>query len=190
MNNPKKESMTHTLVPKLPTDLSFIYEKFEKHLHPHASLLDIESGFGRDSQYFINRGYHVTSFDSNADRFDYSQAFLPDVQLESFRSFNSFETYDGIWASSSFIHLNRPDIRPIIQKFIDLMRHDGVFYMAFKHSDYDYIKEGRQFTCFTKETLTTFINKFKGIKIVEIFETEDLRAHRSGQWINVIIMKV
>ncbi|MBS3991539.1 MAG: class I SAM-dependent methyltransferase [Erysipelothrix sp.] len=190
MNNSKTDHLNNNTEPKLPTELSFIYEKFEKYLHPHASLLDIESGFGRDSQYFLNSGYHVTSFDSNADHVDYSQAFLPEIQLESLKSFKTFETYDGIWASSSLIHLNRNDIRPMIQKYIDLMRHDGIFYMSFKCSDYDYIKEGRQFTCFTKETLETFMNKFKGIKIVELFETEDLRAHRSGKWVNVIIMKV
>ena len=190
MNNSQEDYTNHTIEPKLLTDLSFIYEKFEKYLHPHASLLDIESGFGRDSQYFLNSGYHVTSFDSNADHVDYSQPFLPDIQLKTLKSFKTFETFYGIWASSALIHLNRNDIRPIIQKYINLMRHDGIFYMAFKNSDYDYIKEGKQFTCFTKETLATFMNKFKGIKIVELFETEDLRAHRSGQWVNVIIMRI
>lgn len=171
-------------------DMTFLYGKFEGLLQPNASILDVGSGSGRDSLNFHRKGYKVTSFDASEVLVDFSREFLDNVHLATFESFESNELYDGIWACASLLHVDRHHIQRIIQKYIDMLKKDGVFYMSFKSCEYDYIKDGRQFTCFTLETLKVLVNKFRDIKIVDLFETHDVRDDRNEVWTNIIIKKL
>lgn len=172
------------------SDMAALYQSFEQHLPSHATLLDIGSGSGRDAQHFIQRGYRVTSFDTSDAMVEFSHSFMPDVQLSTYASFQSNELYDGLWACTSFIHISRRDIIKIIHKYIALMKPQGIFFLSFKSSDYDYIKQGEQYTCFTIESMTEFLRPLKEVNIIELFETLDGRKNHLEKWINVIIKKV
>jgi SAM-dependent methyltransferase len=171
-------------------DLPLIYEKFEHYLTSDASIIDVGSGTGRDSLYFTKRGYKVISFDASESLVEFSKLFLDDVRLATFESFQLDYLVDGIWACASLLHVERVDIIRIMQKYVDYLKPVGVFYMSFKSCDYDYIKDGRQFTCFTTASMHETIIHLHDVKVVEIFETQDARAERSETWINVILQKI
>ena len=40
-------------------DMSSLYSKFEKYLRPGSKILDLGFGSGRDSLYFLSKGYEV-----------------------------------------------------------------------------------------------------------------------------------
>ena len=170
-------------------DMSFLYTIFEKYLPSAARILDVGSGTGRDSLYFVRKGYSVTSFDASESLVEFSQLFLTDVSLDTFQNFSSTDTYHGIWACASLLHVQRRDVQAIIQKYCDMLVEDGVFYMSFKCSDFDYIKDGVSYTCFTLETLKALLNRLHHVKIVELFETQDVRPNRNEKWFNAIIQK-
>jgi 2-polyprenyl-3-methyl-5-hydroxy-6-metoxy-1,4-benzoquinol methylase len=190
MNNYYNEKANEFIENVHHLDMTFIYEKFEKSLHNNASILDVGSGTGRDSLYFIKKGHKVTSFDASEALVDFSREFLSDVHLATFESFESDEQYDGIWACASLLHVDRLHIHNIITKYKNMLKIEGVFYMSFKSCEYDYIKDGRQFTCFTVKTLEELINKFNDVKILDLFETQDVRSNRSETWVNIIIKKI
>ena len=190
MNNYYNEKAKEFIANVHHLDMSHLYNVFEKYI-PHPSrILDVGSGTGRDSLYFTKKGHTVTSFDASESLVEFSRMFLDDVRLDTFQSFQSEEAYHGIWACASLLHVERKDILMIIQKYIDMLVEGGVFYMSFKRCDYDYIKDGIQYTCFSSETLHDLLNHTHDAKIVELFETEDVRPHRVETWVNVIIQKI
>ena len=46
-------------------DMSDIYKRFEKNLKPGCRILDLGCGSGRDSKYFLDKGYDVISLDAS-----------------------------------------------------------------------------------------------------------------------------
>ena len=46
-------------------DMSDIYKRFEEHLKPGSRILDLGCGSGRDSKYFLDKGYDVVSLDAS-----------------------------------------------------------------------------------------------------------------------------
>lgn len=171
-------------------DMSLLYAVFEKYLPLPANILDVGSGTGRDSLYFTQKGHTVTSFDASESLVAFSSLFLSNVRVDTFHNFTTAETYDGIWACASLLHVERKEVLIIIQKYCDMLTTRGVFYMSFKCSNFDYIKDGVSYTCFTLETLKTLLNRLHNAKIVELFETQDVRQHRNEKWVNAIIQKI
>ena len=57
-------------------DMSACYQMFEKCLQPGAKILDLGCGSGRDSKYFLSRGYDVTSVDGSEEICKYSSEYL------------------------------------------------------------------------------------------------------------------
>jgi SAM-dependent methyltransferase len=189
MNNYYNEKANEFISNVHHLDMTHLYEVFEKYLNPNAQILDVGSGTGRDSLYFSKKGYLVTAFDASESLVEFSKFFLDDVRLETFESFYTETLFDGIWACASLLHVERGDIIRLIQKYIDFLKPQGVFYMSFKSSDFDYIKEGRQFTCFTITSMNELIRHLHDVKVVELFETKDTRSDRQETWINVILQK-
>ena len=46
-------------------DMSDIYKRFEENLKPGCRILDLGCGSGRDSKYFLDKGYKVVSLDAS-----------------------------------------------------------------------------------------------------------------------------
>lgn len=49
----------------IDADMNALYSEFEKYLSTGDSILDIGCGSGRDSKYFPQKGYSVTSIDAS-----------------------------------------------------------------------------------------------------------------------------
>ena len=48
-------------------DLTELYPKFLKHIPDNGSIMDLGCGAGRDSLYFLEKGYIVTSIDASEE---------------------------------------------------------------------------------------------------------------------------
>lgn len=107
-------------------------EKFASLLKPNSDILDIGCGPGRDLDYFAHCGHHVTGVELNssfvamcsqrhhiveADIRDLSQHFSPD-------------SFDGVWAQSSLVHLSQEESRKVIADCYALLRIGGIFYIS------------------------------------------------------------
>jgi len=176
----------------IKADMSLLYFEFEDYLKENATILDLGCGSGRDSIYFNNKGYMVTSLDGSIKMIEYLKNTLKnEIVFSTFEEYRTDKKFDAIWACASLLHVKKEKIRNIILKYIDLLSIDGIFFMSFKLRDKDFEKNGRVFTCFTEESFKILLNDFINIEIIKFIITNDVRQNRENEkWISVIIKKI
>ena len=101
--------------------------------------------------------------------------------------FNSNDSYDGIWACASLLHLDTKSLREAFLNVSSLMNKDSIFYCSFKHGEYEGERNGRFFNDQTLESLKELLPS--ELSISKDWITKDLRADRDESWINLILVK-
>ena len=83
-------------------DLSELYVDFEECLNPGARILDLGCGSGRDSKYFLEKGYSVIPVDGSAAMCIAASEYLHiPVRQMLFSELKFKNEFDGIWACAS-----------------------------------------------------------------------------------------
>ena len=57
------------------------------------------------------------------------------------------ETYDGIWACASLLHVKRAELRYVIARLTQHLNSGGMPYMSFKYGGGEYWMDGIYFHC-------------------------------------------
>ena len=176
-------------------DMSDIYIHFTSRLPMHSYVLDAGCGSGRDSLYFHLLGYRVLSIDASEEMVKYTKSILINKNVEvrqiNFDELNYENTFDGIWACASLLHVPANEFLSVIEKFIFALKENGVMYMSFKYGREPLIKGERYFLNFTKKSLIDSLLNFNSIKIEYLWYTGDKRKYRNSErWINCILRKI
>lgn len=173
-------------------DMLSIVERFLVHIPDKGAILDLGCGSGRDSGYFVARGYEVYGIDGSEKMIEHARRILGDrAVLTTFDAYSSDKLFDGIWASASLLHVPYEELPDIISKYRDMLGVGGVFYMSFKNRERDYEKDGRYFTCFDEKRLLELLMQLDGLKVMQVFETADVRKNRGDQlWVNCLCMRI
>lgn len=172
-------------------DMSSTYNIFEENLSSiDGEILDLGCGSGRDSKHFIEKGYKVTALDlSPVLAIKASKYIGQDVIIADMKDLNYDNKFIGIWACASLLHLTEKEILETLNRCHKALKNGGVIYASFKYGEKNYEKNGRDFTCFTKDK---FLNLIKDLEFYyrATFETSDVRSGRENEkWINVILKK-
>lgn len=172
-------------------DMHLAQDRFLQLLNETASILDFGCGSGRDTKYFLNQGYHVTATDGSAEicrrASDYTGI---EVKEMLFEELDEIDTYDGIWACSSILHLPKNELLLVIRKMCDALKSTGVIYTSFKYSDFEGVRNGRYFTDFTEDSFQEFIAEIPELTIEDYWITGDVRPGRGDErWLNIILRK-
>lgn len=172
-------------------NMSHIYTEFFKLLPPGGKILDAGCGSGRDSLYFLEKGYQVVAFDASAEIVKRSSQLIGQaVKLATFEEFQGDDVFDGIWACASLLHVQKNRMGAAIQNLADHLKPQGLFYMSFKYGDQDYEKEGRHFTCYREDSFSDLIFRVPFLAIVRMFKTVDVRPERPGEyWLNCFLKR-
>lgn len=172
-------------------DMSNLWDAFEKYLKPNSLILDAGCGSGRDSYYFLSKGYSVLAFDGSMEMVKHCKRFLHDNVIHAtFEDFDTDIKFDGIWACASFIHVEEENLVKMIKKFSKFLKDEGIIFMSFKEREENYEKNGRYFTCLTEIKFKEMVKELDNIDTLEIIHTVDVREGREDEkWISVI-MKV
>lgn len=108
-----------------------------------------------------------------------------------FEDFNASNTYDGIWACASILHLKKCELSDMIKRLYHALKRNGVIYMSFKYGDFEGVRNGRYFTYLTEESFNMLMEPINGFKKEKIWATGDVRENRgTEQWLNIILRKV
>ena len=132
-------------------DMHIPQNRFHRLLAEHASILDFGCGSGRDTKFFLQKGYDVTATDGSAELCKLDRGFETDaadgseelvriasgytgieVRLMYFQDLDEKEAYDGIWACSSILHLPKIEQFPVFQKMCNALKENSVIYTSFK----------------------------------------------------------
>ena len=172
-------------------DMHPTQERFLRLLDANTSILDFGCGSGRDTKYFLEKGYQVTATDGSAELCRLASEFTGiKVKEMLFQELDAINQYDGIWACSSILHLPKKELLPVIQKMCEALKDNGIIYTSFKYGDFEGERNGRYFTDFTEKTFQEVIEKVPELMIEEHWITSDVRPGRGEEkWLNLLLRK-
>ena len=173
-------------------DFTVVQELFAKMLPIGSKILDFGCGSGRDTKYFLEKGYQVEATDGSSELCKLASAFTGiEVKEMLFQDLDASGKYEGIWACSSILHLSKKELFPVIRKMCDALKDNGVIYTSFKYGDFEGERNGRYFTDFTEDTFDKFIKVIQELTIEEEWITSDVRPGRGEEkWLNLILRKI
>ena len=162
--------------------------EFLSRMKEGGTILDYGSGSGRDSAYFINKGFSVDSLDGSAEmKAQAERLFGIKVKLSSFLSLEEKDKYDGIWAQASILHLEEHDLRTALTLIERALKRDGVFYSSFRKGEEDGYENGRWYTNMTERRFLSFLPA--SLYVEKIWESQDVRPGVSRTWLSIICRK-
>ena len=175
----------------LSVDFSQTQDKFLNMLQAGAFILDFGCGSGRDTKYFLEKGFQVDATDGAEElckiASDYTGIQVRQMLFEELCAENQ---YDGIWACSSILHLSKEALGDVLKKMAAALKDNGVVYTSFKYGDFEGERNGRYFTDFTIETFEKYMLSVPELTIVEHWITGDVRHGRGEEkWLNLILRK-
>lgn len=170
------------------------YNKFLKHLPQGAFILDFGCGSGRDSKYFLDNGYKVKAIDGSIEICKLASKYInQEVNCMKFEELEDINTYDGIWACSSILHVEKENLPNILCKMIESLKVNGIIYTSFKIGTGYEIKENKYYNYVTKEEMEQTLNELsKNVELIDYFETlpSTKRNAPNTIWGNFIIKKL
>lgn len=186
-NSNAKEFVSGTI----SVDFEFMQKKFTDRLPEKSVILDFGCGSGRDTKYFISRGYQVDAVDGSIELCRLASEYTGiEVKNMFFNELAQVEKYDGIWACSSILHLPLNELAEVMRKMAAALKGNGIIYTSFKYGTFAGERNGRYFTDMTEDTFTNFIKQIENIKIEEMLITSDIRPKRGEEkWLNLILRK-
>ena len=168
-----------------------VQDKFLEKLNPDAYILDFGCGAGRDTKYFLSRGYQVDAVDGSEQLCRIASEYTGiKVRQMLFQELDEKEKYDGIWACASILHLPKKQLREVLKNMYAALKSKGWIYTSFKYGEFEGERNGRYFTDFTTDTFKDFIHAMHGLKIEEQWITGDVRPGRGEEkWLNLLLQK-
>ena len=164
---------------------------FLSYLNEGDSILDLGCGSGRDTKYFLSKGYKVDATDGSEEICKVASDYTGiNVKCLLFNELDEIDKYDGIWACASILHLDRDDLIDVFHRIARSLKDNGILYTSFKYSEFEGMRNGRYFTDFTIESFNEFQTNIPEFIIEKKWITSDVRAGREDEkWLNLIMRK-
>lgn len=193
-------------------DFSQTQEKFLSYLSDEKKsenadklILDFGCGSGRDTKYFLSKGFNVDAADGS-EKMCEAASKLAGIKVKklNFLDFSERGKYDGIWACSSILHLPKNDLKLVLQKICAALKPNGVFYTSFKYGNFEGFRNGRYFTDLTEKSFSQLVDELNlaekkdnllranqtNLRIVNLWISEDARKTHAGEkWLNAICIQ-
>ncbi len=175
----------------LDVDFSYVQNKFLSRLEANDSILDFGCGSGRDTKYFLDKGYRVEAIDGSKELCKLASEYTGiEVKHMYFHELREIEKYEAIWACSSILHLPYKELMDVMKKMLVALKNNGLIYTSFKYGTFEGERNGRYFTDMTEESLQKLLDAVGGIIVEELWVTADVRPNRGEEkWLNLLLRK-
>lgn len=175
----------------LQVDFTQLQEAFLATLPPHAHILDLGCGSGRDAKTFIEAGCRVTAVDGAPAICRLTEQYLKQpVICQTFQDYRPTDSFDGIWACASLLHLPYEDIITVMQTLSTALNCGGCFYASFKYGTASATRHERFFTDMTETRFAGVLAMLPSLRLKRQFITTDARPNRKDErWLNVFLIK-
>ena len=168
-----------------------IQDIFLDYIPTGGKILDFGCGSGRDTKYFLNKGYDVEAMDGSEELCKIASEYAG-VQVKQilFEELNAIEEYDGIWACASILHVEKGKLPDILKKIAIATKIGGVVYTSFKYGNFEGIINGRFFTYLTEESFGGLLEAVPELVVEKLWISADVRAERGEErWLNIMLRK-
>ncbi|WP_170411342.1 class I SAM-dependent DNA methyltransferase [Ruegeria arenilitoris] len=95
-------------------------------------ILDLGSGPGSDSAFFMREGLTVRALDATPAFVEHARENGVDAHLGTFDDVTEVDAYDGIYASFSLLHAPRTDFSRHLAAIHRAMKPEGIFFLGLK----------------------------------------------------------
>lgn len=172
-------------------DFSATQERFLRYMPLYAKILDFGCGSGRDTKYFLDKGYDVDAVDGSREFCRLASAYTGiSVKQLYFQELASVNEYDGIWACASILHLQWDDLISVLHKMAVALKNTGIIYTSFKYGDFSGERQGRYFIDFTENRLNEMLTLIPELQCREYWISTDVRPNRKDEkWMNIILSR-
>lgn len=168
-----------------------IQDIFLEYIPVGGKILDFGCGSGRDTKYFISKGYDVDAIDGSEELCKIASEYAGiQVKQMLFQELNVSEEYDGVWACASILHVEKTKLPDVMKKMASATKKGGVVYSSFKFGDFEGVRNGRFFTYLTEESFGELLRKVPELVIEKLWISADVRAERGEErWLNIMLRK-
>lgn len=172
-------------------DFTYVQNKFLNKLEADSAILDFGCGSGRDTKYFLERGYAVEAIDGSVELCKLASEYTGiEVKNMYFQDLQEVERYDAIWACSSILHLPYAELVEVLQKMVIALKDKGLVYTSFKYGTFEGERNGRYFIDMNEEGLEKLLQDVGGLTVEETWITSDVRPGRGEEkWLNLFLRK-
>ncbi len=113
--------------PEFPRFIGLLYGR---------KILDLGSGSGDHALYFEQKGLDVTAVDLSSEmvklsRYKGINTIQMDIENLEFKD----NTFNGIWAVTSLLHIPKRKLRKVIDKLGKILKKDGLLYICMKEGE-------------------------------------------------------
>ena len=134
INAYNKNAEIHSKKFKKLTDLKRRYE-FQRFIDllSGKNILDLGCGSGDHSEYFVKQKLDVTCIDISREMINLCKkkgldAFVMDIENLKFAP----ESFDGIWAVTSLLHIPKTKIPFVVDKLYQILKNKGILFVCVK----------------------------------------------------------
>lgn len=172
-------------------DFTTMQDRFLEKLEKDSYILDFGCGSGRDTKYFLEKGYRVDAIDGSKELCRLASEFTGiKVKKQFFQELSEMDKYDGIWACSSILHLPVDELSDVLRKMAVALKPHGIIYTSFKYGTFSGERNGRYFTDMTETAFADLLEGIDGLEIEEQWVTSDVRPGRDEEkWLNLILRR-
>jgi ubiquinone/menaquinone biosynthesis C-methylase UbiE len=152
------------------------------------SILDIGCGFGRDAKYLSERGFDVIGIDLSSNQLKIAKNHAPKakfVQMDMRKLNFEDNTFDGIFAAASLVHLPKNQIESTLKEFFRVIKSKSILFVTVKKgtgesfSTKDYYAGNEKFFAYYSEDEIINLIESVGFKVKKILPLK-------GEWINIM----
>jgi SAM-dependent methyltransferase len=174
-------------------DVQDLYQKFLKHVPNQGRILDAGCGVGRDSKFFLSKGYKVLPFDGSLEMVKLTSNLLGEDALHMlFQAMHFSSEFDAVWANASLLHVPYENLRGVIEGFHNALLPSGILYASFKYGTSMRQTEDRIFFDMDEGSIEPYL---KGLFApLEIWKSADTRStvapSPDKSWLNFIARRI
>ena len=173
-------------------DISELYAPFLGEIPPGARILDAGSGSGRDSAFFLRKGYQVLSIDASAEMVAATSRLTGQPALRMRFDEVAFDVdFDGIWACASLLHIARPDLPATLARIVKALKPGGVLYVSFKYGPGERREGARLFTNMDEASFDRLLATQPELESLRVWVADDIRNDRRGglRWFHALVRR-
>ncbi len=187
-NSKAKDFVTDTVA----VAFTEMQDTFLEYIPKGGRILDFGCGSGRDTKYFISKGYDVDATDGSEELCKIASEYTGiKIKQMLFEELDEVELYDGVWACASILHVEKKQLPEILKKIATATKKGGVVYTSFKYGKFEGIRNGRFFTYLTEESFGEILRSVSDLAIEKLWISADVRAERGEErWLNIVLRKL